>query len=1286
MAKDNINPLKFKRDEIDAKEIIKPRFFIPSPHYNQNHLQTKNKDFFDFNFPSSLSRKIKGVCQQKSIGIDSLLFLIFTVLFSKYSTKVRFSLGLLARKQMGYDAVGSDLEQDYDLIPVDLSNEPSFEKLLSDERWNHLVENKISSVVSAKISKSMKQDHTEEYPNLKVLFIPNDYSKLASENKLRISLKGLLEIGTLDFVIQVVLVGNRIKMRFYGNPLFFNFDNIRTIFDNFRNLSKSILESPGNNVLSHGLLTEGNIELIFNECHRESIQNSPKLIHKYFEEQVDRYPNNIAVEYKEKTITYRELNNRANQFGSYLQKLGIGKEDIIGVCLNRSINLIIVLLGILKAGGAYLPLDPKYPESRLAFMMQDAKVKVVITDTLLNFVSDVSNNITQIQLGKEWHFIEKENKSNLDSYSTAESLAYVIYTSGSTGLPKGVSIEHKNTSALISWAKKYFEKSYFKSVLASSSICFDLSIFEIFTTLANGGKVFLVDNILQLLSTKKTDLTLINTVPSAISHINSLIDLPDTLKVITLAGEPLRPSLVNKLYDKKPKIKVFDLYGPTEDTTYTTAKLRKKNGIESIGSPIDNTQVLILDPFRNILPIGIPGELYIGGSGVARGYLYRPQLNSEKFLKDDRFSRYLGSRIYKTGDLAYWLPYGEIKLLGRMDEQVKIRGFRIELGEIEECLISCDNVQDAAVIVSENKNLDNGKSLIAFIVVRKDKEISKQNIQQYLKGKLPEYMIPSKLVFLEKLPLTPSGKVDKKELKKKTISTTIEGKYVPSKTNEQRMMGEIWKSILNLDKVSIHDDFFNLGGHSLLMLQVIARCKDNGIVITPQQFLRNPTIYWLTNAEAKIPINTEGTESKVAFLLPVQKSVFNFDFNHQKFITYKLYECTESINAEGISAAAKMVVKHHEALRSSFTDNSEKFYIRDEEQSIIFNHYSHFNIPINESSVTIRSAAAQIAKSINLVTGPLIKFALFDFADSKQIILILVSHLVADGISLDIIKNDLESFYIQNYQKESSHSVPKTSSILSYSNELQKLKNQENFPELISYWTSIDCNRITSFPIRSKIDGEPNSLFTTTLDGKRTADLFENKSRRYPSVDLILASCLVGFHFQFQLNNFLFRMSTHGRTPMIDNIDLSHTVGFLSTSSIINFNFGDYISDQNFLESVTKQRKIPPPILFWLGYLYGTIELKERLNNVFSKTEVSINISIPTSEKSETSLFVPRTLNLGLGIKIPSDPKIRIIVVCNQERQLLCHWLYQEEYFSEEDIRRLATLSHNFLIQYISLS
>ena len=537
--------------------------------------------------------------------------------------------------------------------------------------------------------------------------------------------------------------------------------------------------------------------------------------------QVQRQPQANAVLFAEQSIAYQNLDARANRLAHKLQGMGVGPEVRVGVCMRRTPQMLVGLLAILKAGGAYVPLDPDYPQERLLHMLDDSRAAVLLTEpaALAMLPETLSAQVLLVDENVASEYPATAPLVNL----AADNLAYVIYTSGSTGKPKGVAISHGNLSALIQWSAGVYREEQLRGVLASTSICFDLSVWEIFVTLACGGCLVLADNALALADLPARDqVTLINTVPSAIAALQRAGQIPSSVGTINLAGEPLKQGLVDSLYASTQVQQVYDLYGPSEDTTYSTFTLRTPKGRANIGRPLDNTVAYLLDSQLQVPPEGVAAELYLAGAGVTRGYLRRAALTAERFVPNPYASN--GERLYRTGDLVRQGDDGNIEYIGRADHQVKIRGFRIELSEIEARLLELDDIREAVVLAQDGAA---GKHLHAYLVAAPDSERSTlaERVRSALVSRLPAHMVPGHLHLIDAIPLTPNGKLDRKALMALGESPTQE-QYQAPQSDLQWEVATIWQQVLEVERVGLADNFFQLGGHSLLATLVVTRVQE----------------------------------------------------------------------------------------------------------------------------------------------------------------------------------------------------------------------------------------------------------------------------------------------------------------------------------------------------------------------------------------------------------------------------------------------------------------------------
>jgi amino acid adenylation domain-containing protein len=591
----------------------------------------------------------------------------------------------------------------------------------------------------------------------------------------------------------------------------------------YQTLLASVVAEPGERIDRVPILTEREQDDLIRNWNDQTIAFPRDLrLHELFERQVRSRPHARAVTCEGRHLTYEELNRRANQVSNRLQALGAGPDVLVGLFLDRSLEMLVGILGILKAGAAYVPMDPDYPKERLGYILEDSRAAIVVTQkSLQSELPAFAGRL--LSLDADWAEIAKEREDNPASAVLPQDLAYVLFTSGSTGRPKGVALEHRSAVTFIHWAIGVFSADELSGVLFSTSLCFDLSIFELFVTLSAGGTVIVAPNALHLPRLSScNEVTLINTVPSAITELLHMKGIPSSVKVVNLAGEALSDALVEQIYARTGVTKVYNLYGPTEATTYSTYTLVPRGRAVTIGRPIANTQAYILDAHRHLVPRGVLGELYLAGDGLARGYYGRQDLTKERFLPNP-FDRTPGARLYRTGDLCRWLPDKTIQYFGRLDHQVKLRGFRIELGEIEATFDRFPGVRQSLVMAREDRS--GQKQLVAYVVAEAGKALGVEDLRLHIKGSLPDFMLPSSIILLEAFPLSPNGKVDRTRLPYPDEHSADESKYEAPRDPLEQTLARIWSKILRVERVGLHDNFFESGGHSLLAVRVIVEIE-----------------------------------------------------------------------------------------------------------------------------------------------------------------------------------------------------------------------------------------------------------------------------------------------------------------------------------------------------------------------------------------------------------------------------------------------------------------------------
>jgi tyrocidine synthetase-3 len=734
-----------------------------------------------------------------------------------------------------------------------------------------------------------------------------------------------------------------------------------------------------------------------------------KTIQELFEEQVEKTPNNIAVVFEDEELSYRELNEKSNSLARVLRNKGVRADSIVGIMVERSLEMIVGIMGILKAGGAYLPIDPSYPKDRIEYMINDSSMNILITSD--NFIKDLKFSGHIIDITQQEIF--NEENSNLDIINSSANLAYVIYTSGSTGKPKGVMIEHKQVNNFIMGIAKDTKLDCYESILCITTICFDIFGLETLVPLNNGLKVVIAseseqisgESLLEVIEKHRVDV-----MQSTPSRLNMLIsggkfeNIISKLKLLLVGGETLQTSTFKNLY-KYEDLKIYNVYGPTETTIWSTTKLLQKDEPITIGKPISNTKIYILDKSLNIVPVGVSGELCISGDGLARGYLNRPELTAEKFI-DNPFEP--GTKMYRTGDLARWLPDGNIEFIGRMDNQVKIRGFRIELGEIESRLVQHEDVKEAVVLAKEN--VDGEKYLCAYVVC--EKEFDSLSLRNYLKETLPEYMVPTYFMNLEKMPLTSNGKIDRKALPQPSMNELSLNKYEAPRNEVEETLVKIWCEVLGVEKIGINDNFFDLGGHSLKATVLVSKIhKELNVEVPLKELFKTPTIKelseFINTAEENLYGSIKNVEERAWYeASSAQKRMYMLQQFDKKSVAYNMpavYELEGKIDKERIENTFKKLVERHEGLRTYFET------IEGEIVQKINNSYE-FKLIFRKDDENLENIISSFIKPFELERGPLFRVELIENNENTYL-LIDMHHIMSDGVSMSILIKEFAAIY-----------------------------------------------------------------------------------------------------------------------------------------------------------------------------------------------------------------------------------------------------------------------------------
>ena len=1031
-----------------------------------------------------------------------------------------------------------------------------------------------------------------------------------------------------DFSLDVHKKVERLNCLFEYDADLFDASTIKRMLGHFQILLEGIVANPDARLWELPLLTQAERHQLlveWNNTHADYPKDS--CIHELFEAQVERTPDAVAVVFEDQQLTYRQLNRRANQLAHYLRSLGVGPEVLVGILMERSLEMVIALYGILKAGGAYVPLDPEYPSERLVFMVGDTKVPVLLTQKHL--VDKLPENQAQsICLDSGWEVIARESDTNLGDGASADNPAYVIYTSGSTGQPKGVINTHRSICNRLLWMQDAYDLEAQDRVLQKTPFSFDVSVWEFFWPLLNGACLVVArpeghrDNGYLRATIIERNITTLHFVPSMLQAFLEEPGLGDcrSLKRVICSGEALSLDLQKRFFSRH-SAELHNLYGPTEaavDVTYWACEPGGKRSIVPIGRPVANTTIYILDYRLQPVPVGVPGELHIGGVQVARGYLNRPDLTAEKFIPDP-FSDETGARLYKTGDLARYLPDGNIEFLGRMDGQVKIRGFRIELGEIEAVLGQHPAIQDTVAMARDAVGGD--KRLVAYVVPKQTEAPTTSELRSFLKDKLPDFMMPSAFVILDAIPLTPNGKVDHKALPEANQARPdLEGVFMAPRTPEEELLAGIWTEVLRLEQVGVHDNFFELGGDSILGLQIVARASEAGLRLTSRQIFQHPTVAELVMvADTTPPVRAQQQPVLGPVpLTPIQQWFFEQNLpDPHHWNQAMLLEVRQALDPPLLERVIQQLIAHHDALRLRFVleEGGWQQVNAGVEGVVPFTQVDLSALSEDDQGRAIEAKATKLQASLNLSEGPLLRVALFDLGPSKPgRLLMVIHHLLVDGVSWRILLEDLQRAYQQLSRGEAIQLPPKTTSFQYWARRLTEYAQSASLREELSHWLAGPRTKVSPIPVDYAGGANTESSASTvsvSLGAEETKALLQEIHQAYHTHinDVLLTALVQAFAQWTGSRNLLIDLEGHGREEIVKDVDLSRTVGWFTSIFPVLLDLGQASDPGDAVKLVKEQlRGIPINGIGYglLHYLSGDADIVETLQTL-PRAEVSFN-------------------------------------------------------------------------------
>jgi amino acid adenylation domain-containing protein/non-ribosomal peptide synthase protein (TIGR01720 family) len=1006
-------------------------------------------------------------------------------------------------------------------------------------------------------------------------------------------------------------------LEFHYDSHVFLREEIQLLAERFETLLTSVVKNSTSAIAELDILSPiERSQLLFKFNNTKTAEPEYQCVHHWFESQVECTPDKIAVVYENQQLTYTHLNQRANQLAHHLQQLGVGPEVLVGICVERSLDMVVGVLGILKAGGAYVPIDPTYPKERLAFILEDTQAPVLLTQQrLLEILPKNGGEVICLDVDFE-KFASTQTVSNPSSKTNSDNLAYIIYTSGSTGKPKGTLIHHKGLVNYLSWCTQAYKVNQGGGTIVHSPLGFDLTITSLFSPLLVGSQVELLpeNNSIESLSNslhRSSNLSLVKITPAHLELLKGQFSPQEAAgrtRAFIIGGENLLAENITFWQNAVPDTMLINEYGPTETVVgccvYQVPTGQHHSGSIPIGKPIANTQLYVLDQHGQPAPIGVAGELHIGGAGLARGYLNRPDLSAEKFIPN-AFSTKPGERLYKTGDLARYRLDGTLEYLRRIDDQVKIRGFRIELGEIEAVLSQAPGVQDSVVIVRED--IPGKRRLVAYIVLNQELSSSINHLQVFLQQKLPDYMIPSAFVALQKLPLTPNGKIDRRALPAPD-KVRSEATYVAPRTPVEEILATIWTQILGLEQVGIYDNFLEVGGDSILSIQVIAKAKQAGLQLTPQQIFDHPTIAELAqvvgsnlNIYAEQGLITGGLP-----LTPIQHWFFEQNLpDPHHWNQAVLLEVNQALDSVLLEKALQHLLEHHDALRLRF-ECSEAGW---QSVNASLDNAIAFTLPDlstqspEQQKLAIELTATQLQASLNLSQGPLVQVALFDLGlQQPGRLLIIIHHLAVDGVSWRILLEDLQITYKQLSQGQKINLPAKTTSFKYWAEQLQEYANSASLQQELSYWLALpqQQQKITVDFLRGTNTEATKATVSVVLTVAETQALLQDVPVAYRTQinDVLLTALVHSFKQWTGQPSLLLDLEGHGREEILDHVDLTRTVGWFTTIFPVLLDIGNATNLTDAVQKVKEQLRGVPNRGFGYGvlrYLNNHSEITQKL-------------------------------------------------------------------------------------------
>ncbi|EPK1254607.1 non-ribosomal peptide synthase/polyketide synthase [Pseudomonas aeruginosa] len=1230
---------------------------------------------YEFSIEPALAEALRGTARRQGLTLFMLLLGGFNILLQRYSGQTDLRVGVPIANRNRAEVEGLiGLFVNTQVLRSVFDGRTSVATLLAGLKDTVLGAQAHQDLPFERLVEAFKVERSLSHsPLFQVMY---NHQPLVADIEALDSVAGL-SFGQLDWKSRTTQFDLSLDTYEKGGRLYaaltyatdlFEARTVERMARHWQNLLRGMLENPQASVDSLPMLdAEERYQLLEGWNATAAEYPLQRGVHRLFEEQVERTPTAPALAFGEERLDYAELNRRANRLAHALIERGVGADRLVGVAMERSIEMVVALMAILKAGGAYVPVDPEYPEERQAYMLEDSGVQLLLSQSHLKL--SLAQGVQRIDLDQADAWLENHAENNPGIELNGENLAYVIYTSGSTGKPKGAGNRHSALSNRLCWMQQAYGLGVGDTVLQKTPFSFDVSVWEFFWPLMSGARLVVATpgdhrdpaKLVALINREGVDT--LHFVPSMLQAFLQDEDVASctSLKRIVCSGEALPADAQQQVFAKLPQAGLYNLYGPTEaaiDVTHWTCMEEGKDAVP-IGRPIANLACYILDGNLEPVPVGVLGELYLAGRGLARGYHQRPGLTAERFVASPFVA---GERMYRTGDLARYRADGVIEYAGRIDHQVKLRGLRIELGEIEARLLEHPWVREAAVLAVD------GRQLVGYVVLESESGDWREALAAHLATSLPEYMVPAQWLALERMPLSPNGKLDRKALPAPEVSVAQAGYSAPRNAVE-RTLAEIWQDLLGVERVGLDDNFFSLGGDSIVSIQVVSRARQAGLQLSPRDLFQHQNIRSLAlAAKAGAATAEQGPASGEVALAPVQRWFFERAIpNRQHWNQSLLLQARQPLDGDRLGRALERLQAQHDALRLRFREERGAWHQAYAEQA---------GEPLWRrqagSEEALLALCEEAQRSLDLEQGPLLRALLVDMADGSQRLLLVIHHLAVDGVSWRILLEDLQRLYADL----DADLGPRSSSYQAWSRHLHEQAGARL--DELDYWQAQLHDAPHALPCENPhgaLENRHERKLVLTLDAERTRQLLQEAPAAYRTqVNDLLLTALARATCRWSGDaSVLVQLEGHGREDLGEAIDLSRTVGWFTSLFPLRLTPAADLGES--LKAIKEQlRGVPDKGVGYglLRYLAGE-EAAARLA-ALPQPRITFNYLGRFDRQFDgAALLVPATESAGAA-QDPCAPLANWLSIEGQVYggELSLHWSFSREMFAEATVQRLV--------------